>query len=263
MKTTLLITSFASLRTLRAVLGLLLFWICAVQEALAFPPQITTQPTDQTVQVGGTAAFAVQVTSGSSLSYQWYFQSNAIARATGSSFTRTNAQLADAGAYYVAVTNADGGLHSSNAVLTVVTYPVVAVDNISTTNRNSTRTLTWSHTIGTGRSRLLLVAIVTGSSTITSSDATTVTNVTYGGTALTQVGTVAEVGNRGTDLHLPNGKPSVRARPTWWFPRLTPARFAVAPRRLRALIPSRRSAGMPPILWVPTPEPRAATPAPN
>jgi hypothetical protein len=63
--------------------------------------------------------------------YQWTFNSTNIAGATGSSYTRLNAQLADAGAYAVTVTNVAGSVTSSNAVLAVAAPQPPRFDLIS------------------------------------------------------------------------------------------------------------------------------------
>lgn len=53
---------FASLRILRAAPCVLLIWLCAVTNALAFPPQITIQPVNKIVQLGSNAMFIVSAT---------------------------------------------------------------------------------------------------------------------------------------------------------------------------------------------------------
>jgi hypothetical protein len=90
----------------------------------AAPPGITAQPQDLTVNAGQDAPFSVAAT-GTGLSYQWQFNSNDIAGATSSSFTRTNAQAVDAGNYSVTVSNGGGSVTSSNALLTVDAAPVI------------------------------------------------------------------------------------------------------------------------------------------
>jgi len=83
------------------------------------PPTIITQPTNQTVFVGGTTFFTVVANGKSPLNYQWAFKGTNIAGATGATLTLANVQLNQAGNYAVLVTNAFGSLLSSNAVLTV------------------------------------------------------------------------------------------------------------------------------------------------
>lgn len=83
------------------------------------PPAITAQPQDQTIAQGSNATFTVTATGTAPLSYQWRFNGSPISGATGSSFTRSNAQTNDAGPYSVVVTNVAGSVTSSNATLTV------------------------------------------------------------------------------------------------------------------------------------------------
>jgi uncharacterized delta-60 repeat protein len=85
----------------------------------AFPPVITSQPTNQTVFAGGTATFSVAASGALPLSYQWNFNGTNIVEATNATLTLTNVQLSQAGNYAVLVTNAYGSVLSSNAVLTV------------------------------------------------------------------------------------------------------------------------------------------------
>ncbi|MCX6895618.1 MAG: Ig-like domain-containing protein, partial [Verrucomicrobia bacterium] len=69
---------------------------------------------------------------------------------------------------------------------------VVTVDATSKTNSASASSITWSHATGAGANRLLLVGVATGSTTSTGNDATTISSVTYGGTALTALGTITD-----------------------------------------------------------------------
>ena len=87
------------------------------------PPTITNQPQSLTVNQGSNATFTVAATGTAPFSYQWLFNSNNISGATGSSYTRTNAQPGDAGNYSVIVSNSAGAATSSNAVLTVNQLP--------------------------------------------------------------------------------------------------------------------------------------------
>jgi uncharacterized lipoprotein YddW (UPF0748 family) len=83
-------------------------------------PLITTQPQSQTVNVGQNATFTVVATGTAPLAYQWRFNGTNLVGATATSYTRTNAQPADAGSYSVIVTNVAGSVTSSNALLTVI-----------------------------------------------------------------------------------------------------------------------------------------------
>jgi sugar lactone lactonase YvrE len=83
-------------------------------------PQITTQPADQTVVVGGTASFAVGASGAGPLSYQWLFNGTNIDGATAASLGLSNVQASQAGSYSVLVSNSVSTALSSNALLTVV-----------------------------------------------------------------------------------------------------------------------------------------------
>jgi hypothetical protein len=83
------------------------------------PPSITTQPTNQTVVVGGTASFTVVAGGTLPLSYRWNFNGTNLSGATNTTLTLTNVQLSQAGNYAVVVTNLYGSVTSSSAVLTV------------------------------------------------------------------------------------------------------------------------------------------------
>ena len=89
------------------------------------PSAIVTQPTNQTVYVGGTASFIVIATGTPPLSYQWNFNQTNIANATNSMLVLTNVQPGQAGNYAVQVTNVVNSILSSNAVLTVYPWPVL------------------------------------------------------------------------------------------------------------------------------------------
>jgi hypothetical protein len=87
--------------------------------AIAFPPSVVSQPLSQTLTVGQTASFSVTASGTTPLSYQWRLDGSDIQGATGSSYTRANAQLLDAGVYTVLVTSPYGSALSLGATLTV------------------------------------------------------------------------------------------------------------------------------------------------
>ncbi|WP_139990769.1 S-layer homology domain-containing protein [Paenibacillus paridis] len=111
-------------------------------------PSIGTQPTDETVNVGGTATLSVaaSVSDGGVLSYQWYSNgSNSTSGGTlanGATSASYNAPTATAGTryYYVVVTNTNAGVSgtksasvTSNVVSVtateVLTYEIEAIDH--------------------------------------------------------------------------------------------------------------------------------------
>ncbi|MFT3870206.1 MAG: immunoglobulin domain-containing protein [Nibricoccus sp.] len=99
-------------------------------------PSITTQPAPLTVTQGSAATFSVAA-SGSSLNYQWYKGSVPVANGTGSSVTLPAVTSADAGSYYVIVSNSAGTAVSLVVGLTVnaavVTAPTIATQPASLT----------------------------------------------------------------------------------------------------------------------------------
>ena len=82
-------------------------------------PVILTQPQSQRVVVGTDVNLSVEAAGVGNLSYQWFFNGNALAGATASMLALPNVQLADSGTYAVVVSNPDGSATSDNAVLTV------------------------------------------------------------------------------------------------------------------------------------------------
>jgi hypothetical protein len=87
------------------------------------PIAITFQPTNETVNAGGTATFTVAATGSQPMSYQWSFDGIPIDNATNSVFTLEDVQSTNDGVYAVTLTNPYESVMSSNAVLTVPTYP--------------------------------------------------------------------------------------------------------------------------------------------
>jgi subtilisin-like proprotein convertase family protein len=92
-------------------------------ELQAAPLQITRQPTDQTVKIGGTAKFDVTAIGTGPLSYRWkknqieLTDSQRISGVSMSQLTITNVQSKDAGTYSVVVSNASETVSSQVANL--------------------------------------------------------------------------------------------------------------------------------------------------
>ncbi len=123
------------------------------------PPSIAQggQPSNQTLLSGSTASFSVTANGTSPLAYQWYkggslltngttAQGSTISGANSAQLTITNTKIADAGSYYVVVTNAPATNQSatSNTVtLTVNQAPAITsqpVGNIIASGSNYTLT---------------------------------------------------------------------------------------------------------------------------
>ncbi|MFZ0825924.1 MAG: choice-of-anchor tandem repeat GloVer-containing protein [Verrucomicrobiia bacterium] len=112
--------------------------------AIVSPPVITAQPADQAVFEGATATFTVGTTSNALMFYQWQQDNGSyltnlsdggtIAGAATSTLTVSNVSAANAGAYYVTVTNAAGTATSAAAFLTIIPWrPVITQQPVSQT----------------------------------------------------------------------------------------------------------------------------------
>ncbi|HEY9171868.1 MAG TPA: immunoglobulin domain-containing protein [Verrucomicrobiae bacterium] len=84
------------------------------------PPVIEAHPQSQSVKWSSNATFTVTASGTAPLAYQWQFNGGDIPDATGSRYTRANAQDGDAGEYTVTVTNVAGAAFSQPALLTVI-----------------------------------------------------------------------------------------------------------------------------------------------
>jgi hypothetical protein len=88
-----------------------------------YPLSITAQPTNVLVLSGTNVAFRVSLTGTVPLRYQWKLNGTNLLNATNAAYTIPLVGTNHAGSYSVVVTNAAGGLTSSNAALTVVLSP--------------------------------------------------------------------------------------------------------------------------------------------
>jgi hypothetical protein len=94
---------------------------------------LTQQPASQTVGVGSTVQFSVNGTAQSPVFLRWLkngtnlLNGGRISGVTSNVLTIANAQPSDDGTYWIVVSNAWGVLASSNAVLTVVSFPTITV----------------------------------------------------------------------------------------------------------------------------------------
>jgi subtilisin-like proprotein convertase family protein len=89
-------------------------------------PIIITQPRDLSVSAGSRAEFSVTAVGAPPLSYQWYANRlNLIPDATNSSLIIPSARTADEGNYSVVVSNPQGQVRSSSAILEVLSSPTI------------------------------------------------------------------------------------------------------------------------------------------
>ncbi|MBU6401016.1 MAG: immunoglobulin domain-containing protein [Verrucomicrobia bacterium] len=112
----------------RLLLALLL---TSAGSALA-QPSLTRQPTNLSLSIGATATFrAYATTSNGPMTYQWRHQDTPLLNATNAMLTLSNIQLADAGVYLVAVSDASGTTNSAPALLDVdPTWTKITTDPI-------------------------------------------------------------------------------------------------------------------------------------
>ena len=88
-------------------------------------PAITTQPVAQTTVVGGNATFSVAATGNATLTYQWVKDDDDIPGATNPTLNLVGVQAADAGNYYVVVSNSVASITSYSAPLVISGLPPV------------------------------------------------------------------------------------------------------------------------------------------
>ena len=84
-------------------------------------PVIMREPGDRSVNEGGNASFMVAATGTKPMTYQWYYQGEAIEGATSAGFDLAGVGSANSGIYTVRISNAIGETTSKSASLTVNT----------------------------------------------------------------------------------------------------------------------------------------------
>jgi len=87
-------------------------------------PQISLQPTNQSVVLGGGASFSVSATGTAPLAYQWQFDGANLTAATNATLVLSPVAAANAGSYDVVITNAYGSVTSAAPTLSVLGVPV-------------------------------------------------------------------------------------------------------------------------------------------
>ena len=110
-------------------------------------PSITSHPASILAAPGGNVNFNVGVT-GNPTGYQWFFNGNAIAGATGATLGLGTVSSANAGDYRVVITNAAGSTSSGTFSLTVFTDALPAQNvsvgrSVSFSTASSNNTVQW------------------------------------------------------------------------------------------------------------------------
>ncbi len=90
-------------------------------------PVISSQPTSQTITAGSSFTLSVAASGSPTPSYQWQKDGTALAGATTTTYAVASARSSDAGSYAVRVSNANGAVTSSTAVITVNVPPTVTI----------------------------------------------------------------------------------------------------------------------------------------
>jgi len=92
--------------------------------------EITTQPESQIINSGSSVTFSI-TTSGSTPTYQWYYNNSAISGATSNTYTISSTNVSNAGNYYVLLNNS---VSSDNAILSIINIsPTSQIVNIGST----------------------------------------------------------------------------------------------------------------------------------
>jgi uncharacterized repeat protein (TIGR03803 family) len=99
----------------------------AVLTVAAFPPRIGLQPLSQSVVLGSSASFSVSVSGTPPFYYQWRFNGAGIPNATNAVYAIQAVGATNTGNYSVFVANSAGSATSSDALLTVIAPPTLAL----------------------------------------------------------------------------------------------------------------------------------------
>ena len=98
------------------------------------PPTIMGMLTTNMTIVGQNVTYSITATGTSPLTYQWMYNANSIASATNAILTLNNVTTAQAGTYYVTVSNSAGSTNSSIANLTVYSTAAATLTPASLVN---------------------------------------------------------------------------------------------------------------------------------
>jgi hypothetical protein len=133
-------TNGATVRTFDGELAHLAFFtnalssadIATLYAAAGVPPSIVSQPQGLTNNAGTTVALTVNAHGSQPLAYQWYQNNTVSSGATSPALSFNPLAGANAGDYYVVVTNATGVVTSSVVHVTVFSTPVIVQQSPTT-----------------------------------------------------------------------------------------------------------------------------------
>ncbi|MFD2614960.1 S-layer homology domain-containing protein [Paenibacillus gansuensis] len=170
----------------------------------AAAPSITTQPTDRTVNEGGSANLTVAATASGTVSYQWYRNTTnsttggtLIAGEEGSTFSAATAAPGTT-YYYAVVTNTDTSMTGTQTAAATSSAAKVTVNALTHAAAPSITTQPADRTVNVGGSANLTVA-ATASGTVSYQWYRNTTNSTTGGTLI--------AGEEGSTFSAPTAAP--------------------------------------------------------
>lgn len=181
------------------------------------PPSITTEPTDVTINSGGTATFTVVAAGTAPLAYQWNKNGVPLNGATNATLTLSTVPASGAGGYFVVVTNNFGSITSTVATLTVNVAPTITtqpVGRVVTAGTGATFSVT-----ATGTAPLKYQWLHNGNAIAGATNATftiPVTVVSDGGNYTVTVSNVAGAATSNTivlTVNAPPTPPSITTQP--------------------------------------------------
>lgn len=143
-------------------------------------PQITGQPTNQSVIEGDTVTFSVAAQNGP-LSYQWTVNDQNISGATGPELVLNQVLPASAGTYRVVVTNPNGSTISDPASLVVNAKPIIdQVSNLTMPEDGGLRSISFSVSDAETTSSLITVSATVNNTTLFPTGSVSINTVSAG-----------------------------------------------------------------------------------
>ncbi|MFB9326034.1 hypothetical protein ACFFSY_08945, partial [Paenibacillus aurantiacus] len=169
----------------------------------AATPSIDTQPSDKTVNVGGSANLTVAASGGVALSYQWYSNTTnstsggtMITGATSATYAAPTG-IAGTTYYYVIVTNTDAGATGQQTAASTSSVAKVQVNALTNAAAPSIDTQPSDKTVNVGGTANLTVA-ASGGVALSYQWYSNTTNSTSGGTLITGATSATYVAPTGT-----------------------------------------------------------------
>jgi hypothetical protein len=100
----------------------------------SYPVSWLIQPTNQTAGLGSNSTFSASAAGSSPISYQWFLNGAPVAGGTNVALALSVMTFFQAGAYSVSASNVANSIISSNAILTLLSPPLLANGSFETGN---------------------------------------------------------------------------------------------------------------------------------